>query len=97
MKTILEELFDGNIYPAELIISKNPEYYPLNEKISCTLETWKHKLSQDNFEELENLLDLRLQSGSMHAEASFIYGFKLGAMIMIEVFTGKSELVYNRD
>jgi len=32
MKTILEQLFDGNIYPDELIISKDPEYRPLNQK-----------------------------------------------------------------
>ncbi|WP_422857194.1 DUF6809 family protein [Desulfitibacter alkalitolerans] len=38
MKTILKELFDGNIYPDELIISRDPEYYPLNKKISGTME-----------------------------------------------------------
>ena len=92
MKTILEQLFDGNIYPDELIISRDPEYRPLNKKISATMETWKKKLSEDDFKQLEDLLDLRSQSSSMHATASFMYGFKLGAAIMIEVLTGKEEL-----
>lgn len=70
MKTILEELFDGNIYPDELIISRDPEYYPLNKKISATMEMWKKKLSEDDFKQLEDLLDLRSQSDSMHASAS---------------------------
>ena len=93
MKTILEELHDGNIYPDELIISKDPEYGPLIKEISDTMELWKKKLSKDDFEQLEALLDLHSKSNSMDAAASFMYGFKLGAMIIIEVFTGKEELV----
>lgn len=97
MKTILEELFNGKIFPDELIVSKNPKYYPLNEEIAGTLEAWKSRLSEDNYQELQRLVDLQIQSDSLHAEASFMYGFKLGAMIMIEVFNGKSELVCQRD
>jgi len=97
MKTILEELFDGNIYPDELIISKDPEYRPLNQKISDTIGLWKKKLSEEDYEQLEDLLDLRSQSDSMHAAASFMYGFKLGAIIIFEVLTGKGEIVRSRD
>lgn len=97
MKSILEELFDGSIYPDELIISRNPEYRPLNRKISDTMDMWRNKLSEHDFQELEELLDLRSQVDSLHAEASFMYGFKLATWIMIEVMTGKGELVRNED
>jgi hypothetical protein len=97
MKSILEELFDGNIYPEELIISRAPEYWPLNKKISGAMDMWKNKLSKDDFTEIETLMDLRSQVESMHAEASFMYGFKLASWIMIEVMTGKGELVRNED
>ncbi|MGG6314392.1 DUF6809 family protein [Paenibacillus macerans] len=53
---------------------------------------WRDKLSEHDFQELEELLDLRSQADSMHAEASFMYGFKLASWIMIEVMTGKEEL-----
>lgn len=97
MRTILEELYNGNIYPDELIVSKDPEYRPLIKEISDTLEMWKKKLSKDDFEKFEALLDLRCRSSSMDAAASFMYGFKLGATIMIEVFTGKEELIQGGD
>ena len=97
VKSILEELYDGMIYPDELIISRDPEYRPLNQKISNTMDMWRNKLSKDDFTSLESLLDLRSQVDSMHAEASFMYGFKLGSLIMIEVLTGKGELVRNED
>lgn len=97
MKTILEELYAGNIYPDELIISKDPEYCPLNQKISDTLEMWKKKLSEDDYKLLEALLDLRCELSSMEASESFMYGFRLGAVIMIEVLTGREELVRRGD
>ena len=97
MKSILEELYDGNIYPDELIISKDPEYHPINQKISDTLEMWKKKLSEDDYKQLEAFMDLRCESSSMEASASFMYGFKLGAVIMIEVLAHKEELIRGRD
>jgi hypothetical protein len=38
MKTILEELYDGHIFPGELIVPKDPEYRPLNKQIA---PSWK--------------------------------------------------------
>lgn len=97
MKSILQELYNGTIYPDELIISKDPKYWPLNKKISVTMGMWKNKLSKDDFMALESLQDLCSQVDSMHSEASFMYGFKLGALIMIEVMTEKEGLVCNKD
>lgn len=64
MKTILQELFDGSIYPDELIISRDPEYWPLNKKISGMMDMWRNKLSKDDFTEFETLMDLRSQVDS---------------------------------
>lgn len=97
MKNILENLYDGNIYPAELIISKNPEYQPLSQKVSDVMDIWRKKLSEDDYNQLESLLDLRSELGSMEASASFMYGFKLGALIMMEVLDGKGDVVRGRD
>ncbi len=58
---------------------------------------WRNKLSEDEFTELESLMDLRSQVDSLHAEASFLYGFKLATWIMIEVMNGKGELVCNEN
>lgn len=93
MRSILQELFEGSICPDEIIVPKNPEYLPLNRKISASLDLWRKKLSEQDYQEFEELLDLRSQMDSMHAEESFIYGFKLASWIMIEVMTGKGELV----
>ena len=97
MKTVLEELYDGHIFPAELIVPQNPEYRPLNRKISEIKETWQKKLTADDYKSLESLLELYCESSVLEASASFGYGFKLGALIMLEVFGGKGKLVRGGD
>jgi hypothetical protein len=93
MKPILEELYAGQISPDELIVPKDPQYRPLNQKISDALKTWCEKLSETDYQQLEALLDLRSQTDAMEATAAFAHGFKLGALIMIEVLTGREEVV----
>lgn len=95
MKNILEELYNGKIYPAELIISKDTQYRTLNQKFSDKMESWKNKLTEDDYMQLEALLDLRNETSEMESMASYMYGFKLGALIMVEVLTGMGELARN--
>lgn len=93
MKSILEELYGGEVYPAELIVPKDPEYNETNQKISDALDAWKKKLSEDDFKQLETFLNMISCSNSIEATSTFVYGFKLGAAIAIEVLTGQGELI----
>ena len=93
MKSILEELYDGKVFPDEQIVPKDHNYGPLNEKVSELLEEWKKKLSEDDYYQLESLFELSSELSSMEASESFVYGFKLGALIMVEVFSGRGDLV----
>jgi hypothetical protein len=97
MKTILEELYDGQIFPDELIVPKNPAYRQLNKEISALKETWQKKLSETDYQSLESLLQLYCQSDALEAAASFVFGFKLGALVMLEVSAGKAELIGKAD
>jgi len=82
---IIENLYEGNIDPAASIVPRNPEYRVLIQKITDDLHKWKKKLSEDEFEELERLLDLRRELEIMQARESFIQGFKIAGQMMIEV------------
>ncbi|MNI63403.1 hypothetical protein D3C73_1187690 [compost metagenome] len=93
MRSILEALYCGDISPEETIIPIDPEYRALNRKISEAMKVWEKKLSAPEFIQLEELLDLRSQSGSMQASASFIRGFQFGALMMTEVHAAKNELL----
>ncbi|MHA6533827.1 DUF6809 family protein [Paenibacillus sp. BAC0078] len=85
MPSILESLYHGNLFPNEDIISKDPNYRPISRQITESLETWKQKLSVGEFEEMESLLELYSQAQGMEMTAAFVYGFKAGAAMMIEI------------
>lgn len=93
MKTILHELYEGKLYPEERTVSKDPEYRPLNRKISDMISIWKGKLSEEDYRQLEDLLDLHSASSTMENTESFVCGFKLGALVMMEVLAGKEDVM----
>lgn len=82
---ILEQLYFGEIRPTEVIVPRNPEYQLLNKKIFNWKEHFKRILSENDFKILEEMFDLTGESYSMCSTEAFVYGFKMGALMMGEV------------
>ncbi|WP_019640495.1 DUF6809 family protein [Paenibacillus fonticola] len=94
MKSFLEALYYGEIHPEENIVSRDPEYRRISRKVSEAMGMWKEKLSTDDFDQLEIMLDLRSQTESLHVTATFANGFQLGALMMIDIYAAKEQLLY---
>ncbi|MEC0333155.1 hypothetical protein P4H42_26650 [Paenibacillus macerans] len=93
MKMILEALYRGQLYPDEAIVPSHPEYRSLSRQVGEQTEQWRERLGEEAFHELEEYFDLCDSVDSMHIEAAFLYGFRLGANLMIEVMSKREELV----
>lgn len=91
MKSILEELYRGNLNPQEQMVPTIPEYRLLNRKISYLMEELKQRLSEDDFKAIEEILDLNGESNSMLTSEAFVQGFRMGALMMMEVFCGEGK------
>ncbi|NLB81204.1 MAG: hypothetical protein GX800_06275 [Clostridiaceae bacterium] len=91
IKSLLAEFFNGNIYPNEKF-THTQEYEQVNNRISKVREFFEKALSGENLKKLEDLQGLLCQSSAMENEQYFSLGFKLGALIMVEVFTAKEDL-----
>jgi len=74
MKSILQALYDGEIFPDELIVPKDPEYRPIHRKISAEKEYLKQKLTEEDYKRLEKIDNLLCQATSMSAYEAFSYG-----------------------
>lgn len=85
MKSILEELYRGELYPSDKIVSHHPEFRALSRQRGEQREQWREKLGDEMFQELERYFDLCATVDSLEFEAAFIHGFRLGANMMIEV------------
>ena len=87
--SVLKEWYCGKKYPLEEIVSKNKDYKKISLKLEEELRYFKDIVEDtERFEQMEELL---LRSQEMEEYANFSYGFRLGAMLMCEIF---SDCVY---
>ena len=85
--SILDELYNGNVVPAEKFVKKDSEYARLiselaecTEKVSVLLDGNEKKL-------WERMMDADHAMELLSEKQSFIDGFCLGARIMLEVMS----------
>lgn len=92
MRSLIRQLYNGDLHPDKEVKPNDPQYYQLNQKIIETVATWRVKLTEEEFNELEVLLNLYAQTHEMELASVFKYGFRLGAGIMVEVLIGEENL-----
>ncbi len=90
MKKVLRALYDGKICPAE-------QYYPTFEQTKeirqrqlLHYHSFKQKLNEldaDLTKQFEQIMDEQLDTVPFEYSEMFIDGFRLGARVMMEVFT----------
>lgn len=85
MKSIVEDLFYGNLRPEERLVPTDPDYRPLNKRISDLMHEAKECFSEKDFAKLEQILDLNGESNSMVIREAFVQGFRMGMLVMVEV------------
>ncbi|OKP85842.1 hypothetical protein A3842_07190 [Paenibacillus sp. P3E] len=90
---ILEDFYYGRLRPNELVKPSDPEFQKINQKITESLQMLKEQFSEEDFEQVEKLIDLQSDSNSLQSALSFIQGYRMGALMMIEVYKGDSESV----
>ena len=87
-KDILEQLFDGEIFPSEEINESDPKSRELARAVSVEREHLSEVLSDSEREHFDKLNKLYNESSWLYGYHSFAYGFRLGAKILIEVLDG---------
>lgn len=92
VKSILEELYNGSVYPAERICPTDPEYRPVNNEIGEIKKYFKNKMSEKDLKLFEKLENLYCQSSSIELTETFVYGFRLAALVIIEVYSEKGRI-----
>ena len=87
MKSILEKLYDGDIRPAEELYATKE--YKQNHKTDNTeyeyLFNELEKISKNLQQQFMACMEHQAERLSSEMPATFAYGFRLGAIIMIEI------------
>lgn len=87
MKSIITELWYGNIIPQENGIFNKPEFKELLGYIDRHRGELEETLTEKQKELLEKLIDNRNEFNSLAKAKVFEYGFKFGAKMMLEMLT----------
>lgn len=88
MKSVLEELYHGNICPADDCFPGDKQYYKLTQELGYTHNEMMRSLRMSNSilaERLEHAIDTQYRLSMLENCTTFIDGFYLGAKIMLEI------------
>ena len=86
MKSMLHELYFGNIRPCERNRVRDGEYVRLTKKISDIVVHFRDLLSPEEYAKFTEMRDLQADAGLFEEVQLFEYAFCLGTLLMIDVF-----------
>lgn len=89
MDKILQDLYSGELYPAEQYRPLIEEYKILRKKQYEHYADFIKKIGSPLDKEFEQIMDEQLDTLPIEFSEMFIDGFRLGARMMIEVFEDK--------
>ena len=90
---ILEELYYGNIRPDIRFYGKDSPFVELARLREKNREKLLESLNESEKEIFEKFTDAQAEIDSIVRYEKFTYGFRLGALLMADVFTGASGMV----
>ena len=85
MKSILEELWYGNVCPDIMLGKMSAEEKELAQYLEKHHERLNALMNNEQKEVFEKYDDCQNELSTINERAIFIYGFRLGARIMLEV------------
>lgn len=82
---VLKELYWGNISPTERSVRPGSDYKKASLEICKQLDLFLESLTPEEKQQWEAIDVLRNNLATMAEEDMFIYGFRLGARMMMDV------------
>lgn len=96
-KSLLERIYLGEFYPYEAIVSSDPQYKPMSRKAGDEIEYITGRLTDEDKERFNKLLDLMAETQQMDGYANFAYGFRAGMSLLYELITAEDTTPFCRE
>jgi hypothetical protein len=85
MESIIKKLYYGSLNPDELVLKKEPEFQKLNEQVVMLLDKIKNTVSEEEFKNITELMEITTETNALETANAFSFGFKYGAVMMTEI------------
>ena len=89
-KTLLEQMYDGEFFPSEAVVSSNPDYVVMSHQEGEEIKYIASRLNDEDRVRFDKLVDLMGETEHMNDCANFAYGLRTGIILMIELFTSEN-------
>ncbi len=87
MKTqAIRDLFTGKSFPCEAVAPEDKEYWELLKESHRQLEQFMSRLSQEERDELELILNKRQDALHYEISEAFVQGYSMGVQLTAEAF-----------
>ena len=88
-KTLLEQIYDGEFFPSEAVVSSDPNYVTMSHKEGEEIEYIASRLNDEDKVKFDKLIDLMGETEHMNGYANFAYGLRTGILLMFELFASE--------
>ncbi len=85
-KSLLERLYAGEFYPAEQVVSGDPDYVSIGHKVGDEIEYVSGRLDSEDKARFQALINLMGDMETINDCSSFAYGLRTGILLMMELF-----------
>ena len=82
---VLQDLWHGNVTPSERYVRRGSEYHKVSQKMCDEMDNLLKLLSPEAKKQLELVGKLKDDMMLLSEEDTFIYGFRLGASMILDV------------
>lgn len=85
---IIEQFFKGSLYPMEDFgYSDNPDWEKLQEQVEKLEDRLFSRFSEEDKARYKEIMDVRLQADFLEIMRAYVYGFKMGSRMIIDVYS----------
>lgn len=97
MQSILEEFARGNISPEARFFKRDSHYGRMMKKLTDTEDALLASLDEKQKRLFQAFADAQTEITLSSEVSRFVYGYRLGALMALEVFEGKEDLIVGGD
>ncbi len=81
---ILEDFYDGNVYPAEMVPGSYEECREFSKKRNIYIKNLQNQLNEKQIALLDKIFETEVYLNSVSHRDSFVLGWKLGVKFLLE-------------
>lgn len=97
MTSVLEEFARGNISPEACFFERNSHYGRMVKKLTDAEDELLASLDEKQKRLFQTFTDAQTEIGLSSEASRFVYGYRLGVLMTVEVFEGQDNLIVGRE